>query len=249
MERNLSFAPSSIQNLVVKLAWAQLEMFTDEVEEIQVLIAGDDRTVSELKVSEKEGRLLVEQPTYGLSMDIVSSKWMQVCLRIPRAWRGGVDASTLSGLLSARGLRGGDLVLDTVSGDLRALDMEGITLTLRTVSGDLKAGGLSSDKLALRTVSGDIHIQGSCCRQVKATAVSGTQVMEFAKPFDRVDVTAVSGDVSLRVPCAKLEALLRSVSGRIRTTNVSLGEGGPLVKITGVSADLEVINTHSPSQA
>lgn len=243
MEKNLSFSVDAIQSIVVKLAWPQLEIFSDEIEAIQVLAAGDEHTVTELKVFEKEGRLTVEQPTYGLSMDIMNGKWMQVCIRLPKKWQGSVDASTISGLFSARGLRGRDIVLDTVSGDLRAMAIDGVMVSLKTVSGDIKAGGVTGEKLSLRSISGDMDVQGSAFKSIRTTSVSGDSSLEFTQPFERVDATTVSGDVVIRVPLDRVNATLRSVSGRIRTTGVELTSEGAQVHITGVSADLSLINT------
>ena len=245
MEKNLCFDIASVQQLIVKLAWAQLEIIGDDVEDIQVLAAGDEHTVSELRVFQKENRLVIEQPQYGISMNITNGKWMQVCIRVPKAWKGAVDANTISGLLNIRGVSGGDITLDTVSGDLRAMDIAAISLSLRTVSGDILGGGIKGDKLNLRTISGNVNLMSMAFLQVRSNAVSGRQQMEFVQPFDRVDITAVSGDVTLHVPMDKLETLLRSVSGRIRTSGVSLVQDAPSVHITGVSADLEVVCTCS----
>ena len=243
MEKNLCFEAPSVQQLIVKLAWAQLELLTDDVEDIQVLAAGDEHTVSELRILFKDGRLIVEQPQYGLSMDLINGKWMQVCVRIPKSWRGLVDAHTISGLLNTRGVAGGDITLETVSGDLRALSVTAVSMYLRTVSGNIKGGGLSGERLSLRTISGNVDLMAIDFQTVKSNAVSGQQKMEFAKPFARVDVTAVSGDVTLHVPMDKLDAALRSVSGRMRTSGVFLVDDAPAVRINGVSADLEVACT------
>lgn len=243
MEKNLNFEASSVQQLVVKLAWAQLELLADDVEDIQVIAAGDEHTVSELRILQKDNRLTIDQPQYGISMNLTNGRWMQICVRIPKSWRGLVDGNTISGLLNARGISGGDITLETVSGDLRALSLNAIALSLRTVSGDIKGGNLIGERLSLRTISGDVNLQAIVFQTVKSNAVSGVQKMEFVKPFDRVDVTAVSGDVALLVPTDKMDAVLRSVSGRIRTTGVALVDEGPMVRINGVSSDLEVVCT------
>ena len=45
MERNLSFDTEGLENIAVHLGWAQLEMFADEVDKVQVMAAGDDSSV------------------------------------------------------------------------------------------------------------------------------------------------------------------------------------------------------------
>ena len=41
MERNLSFDTEGLEKIAVHLGWAQLEMFADEVDKVQVMAAGD----------------------------------------------------------------------------------------------------------------------------------------------------------------------------------------------------------------
>ena len=97
MERNLSFDTEGVKSVAVHLGWAQLEMFADEVDRIQVMAAGDDGSVEDLRIAVKDGVLLVEQPQYGLSLNIMESRWLQVCVRVPSQWKGNVALSTLSG--------------------------------------------------------------------------------------------------------------------------------------------------------
>lgn len=120
MERNMSFDGGSLDGVAVHLAWGQLEIFADDVDRIQVMAAGDDGSVNDLRIGEKEGWLVVEQPQYGLSLNITESRWLQICVRMPKEWKKTIACNTISGLLSARGLRAKSLTLETVSGDLRA---------------------------------------------------------------------------------------------------------------------------------
>lgn len=104
MERNLSFDTEGLEKIAVHLGWAQLEMFADEVDKVQVMAAGDDSSVEDLRIAVKDGCLTVEQPQYGLSLNIMECRWLQVCVRVPSQWKGDIALSTLSGLLSARKL-------------------------------------------------------------------------------------------------------------------------------------------------
>lgn len=70
MERNLSFDTEGLEKIAVHLGWAQLEMFADEVDKVQVMAAGDDSSVEDLRIAVKDGCLTVEQPQYGLSLKI-----------------------------------------------------------------------------------------------------------------------------------------------------------------------------------
>ena len=244
MERNVNFGTEGLSDIAVHLAWAQLEIFADDVEKIQVMAAGDENSVSDLRIEVKDGTLLVEQPQYGLSLNIMESKWLQVCVRVPRAWGHGVHCSTLSGLLSARKLNGSEIVLETVTGDLRALKLSAAQMSLKSVSGDTRGEELKAEKLNMRSVSGDAALDALSTKTLKCNSVSGEQTYNMNSSFERVDVTAVSGNVIITAPVEAMNVSLRSISGRVRTEGVSITdrEDVPVVRITGVSADLKLIS-------
>ncbi len=244
MERNVNFGTEGLSDIAVHLAWAQLEIFADDVEKIQVMAAGDENSVSDLRIEVKDGTLLVEQPQYGLSLNIMESKWLQVCVRVPRAWGHGIHCSTLSGLLSARKLNGSEIVLETVTGDLRALKLSAAQMSLKSVSGDTRGEELKAEKLNMRSVSGDAALDALSTKTLKCNSVSGEQTYNMNSSFERVDVTAVSGNVIITAPVEAMNVSLRSISGRVRTEGVSITdrEDVPVVRITGVSADLKLIS-------
>ncbi len=244
MERNVNFGTEGLSDIAVHLAWAQLEIFADDVEKIQVMAAGDESSVSDLRIEVKDGTLLVEQPQYGLSLNIMESKWLQVCVRVPRAWGHGIHCSTLSGLLSARKLNGSEIVLETVTGDLRALKLSAAQMSLKSVSGDTRGEELKAEKLNMRSVSGDAALDALSTKTLKCNSVSGEQTYNMNSSFERVDVTAVSGNVIITAPVEAMNVSLRSISGRVRTEGVSITdrEDVPVVRITGVSADLKLIS-------
>ena len=240
MNRNENFALSQVNTLQVRLAWATLEMMVDDVPELQVMVSGDDNDVSDLKISCQDGKLQVEQPTYGLSMKLNTERWMQLFLRIPREWKGAVDAGTIFGMMSVRGLCGTDLALDTVSGDLRAANLQAITLGMKTATGDIQAGGISAEKLTLRSVSGIIKVQDVQAQQVKAINVSGEVTLDFLSPFEKVEGNTVSGNIRVYAPIDMADAALSSLNGKLRTSGVSLQEGAALVRVSSISGDLEI---------
>ncbi len=243
MEKNFSFPKERISELYCRLTWAQLELIADDVQEIQVLAAGDDQSVTDLRVEEQDGRLVVEQPALIFSLNIISHKWTQVCIRIPRGWRGAIDAHTVSGLLNSRGVKGTAVTLETVSGDLRAMAVASQTLGLRTVSGNIKCGDLTGERLNLRTVSGGARLQSIAFDQARLSCVSGDTWLEFRAPFSRVEANSVSGDVELLVPTDTLDASLKAVSGRVHTSGITLKDGGSIVRCSAVSGNLNIIST------
>ena len=60
--------------------------------------------------------------------------------------------------------------------------------------------------------------------------------------FQKVEVTAVSGNVIITAPVEAMDVSLRSISGRVRTEGVNIREGEdvPSVRVTGVTADLKL---------
>ena len=240
MNRNESFSPTAVTELALHLAWASLDVMVDDVDDIQVMISGNDADVSDMKLDCNDGRLRLEQPTYGLSIKLNTERWMQVLLRIPPQWKGALDANTISGPLKVRGISGTDLQLDTVSGDIRAEGLCGINAALRTVSGHVKASGVTAEKLSLRSVSGNMNVSGADVRTYKLNTVSGETAVDMVAPFDRFDGMTVSGDIRLYTPVTEADALLRSVNGRLRTSGVSIVEQAPAIHVKSVSGDLDI---------
>lgn len=245
MERNESFQSEGLNEINVRLAWGQLEIFADDIEKIQVMAAGDESSTQDLKIVVKEDRLVVEQPQYGISFNITEGHWLQVCVRVPRAWSKDIDCGTISGLLSARKLTGNRIELETVTGDLRAIKMTADKLLLKTVSGDARGEELTASALSLRSVSGDMSLDSLDVKTLKSNSISGEQNYSMAQTFERVDVTAVSGNVVITAPIGETNVNLRSISGRVRTQGINITDRTdvPAVRITGVSADLQLIST------
>ena len=241
MNRNESFPALNVSALNVRLGWANLEIMVDDVEDIQVLLSGDEGEIAEMKVALQEGRLQVEQPSYGISTRIHNSKWMQVIVRLPRAWKGSVDASSVTGGVNVRGVTGTDLNLDTVSGDVRASALTGISLTLHTVAGDILAHDLSGESLSLRTVSGKVRLDGASFVSYRLNDVSGDVALNLAGAFDRLDGVTVTGNVSITAPITRADASLRAISGRLLTEGVSIDSGGPRVAMSSVTANVRLI--------
>lgn len=242
MERNESFQTEGLNEIAVHLAWGQLEIFTDDVDKVQVMAAGDESSTEDLRIGVREDKLVVEQPQYGLSLNITEGHWLQVCVRVPRDWDKSIDCNTISGLLSARKLSASAIELETVTGDLRAAKVKAGRLALKTVSGDARGEDITAELLGLRSVSGDMALDMLTVKTLKSNSISGAQTYHMAAPFERVDVTAVSGNVVITSPVAAMSVSLRSIGGRVRTEGVNITDRTdvPSVRITGVSADLKL---------
>ena len=243
MERNESFATENLNDLVVHMAWAQVEVFADDIERVQVLAAGDENSVRDLRIEQNEDTLLVEQPQYGLSLNITESRWMQVCIRVPKAWDKKLHIFTIGGLLNARGVSGSRIVLDTVSGDVRTSKVMAEELSLKSISGDVRSDRLNAEGVTVRTVSGNITLDDAEAQAYKCTTVSGEIKLKLKAAFTQMDLRSVSGDVTVLSPVKRVNVSMRSINGRVSMNNVEASEdsGVPAVRATGVSADLKLI--------
>ena len=165
MDRNETFTSTEVTLLKLRLAWASVDISTANVENIEVCIAGSDEDVAALRTELNGMQLLIEQPNLGLKRKMLTTnRWMHIILRMPAGWKGGVDASSISGKMSMSGICGTDLTMETVSGSLRAEMLSGIQLKLTSTSGSIKAGALKGDKLNITTVSGSVRAD-SCTFQ------------------------------------------------------------------------------------
>ena len=226
MSRNERFDPKAVTRIHVGLAWATLELTSDSVASMQLLVAGTPEDVDDLKIGLESGTLSVEQPAYGLSTRINTERWLQVTLRIPPDWKGEITASTMSGPLRATGLAGSDFSVSTISGSLRANALHAMTLSLRTVSGNLSA-------------------ERAAAQHVKVTSVSGDISLSLTESPERADISSVSGDTALELPADGAKINLRSVSGKLRTAGVSLTDEGPVISATTVAGNLTVSCRHN----
>ena len=59
------------------VSYTHLDVYKRQ-DKVQVMAAGDDSSVEDLRIAVKDGSLTVEQPQYGLSLNIMESRWLQV---------------------------------------------------------------------------------------------------------------------------------------------------------------------------
>ena len=241
MNRNECFSPSAVSAISARLAWASLEILSDETEEIQALVSGAELDVADLRIGLAEGVLTVEQPSYGLAPRLTTARWMQVVLRVPRDWKGAVEAGTIAGQMKVRGLNGSDLSFTTVTGALQATDLCGLKIDFRTVSGLLRAAGVETGALSIRSVTGEIRFSGVNAALLRYTTVSGDVRIGCFSAFEKLEGTSVSGDVTLVLPDPALSLSFRTVTGRLRTEGIVQAEQAASdASVTSVSGQLTV---------
>ena len=245
MNRNERFEFESVHEIRLGLTFASLEIMTSDTQEIQIMISGDDKDAEDVKVIKKEGVLSVDQPIYGraVSRNLTGEKWMEIFVRLPRAWRGAISASTNGGALQCRGVSGTDIALDTVSGPIRAGNIGAINLNIRTVTGTVNVSDAVGDSLSLRCVSGNALADRVGFRSIRAAAVSADMDIALLAPFEKIEGNTVTGTLKLAVPVERVDAVLRSAAGRLLTDGVFITEGAPAVNVSTVSGSLELVKT------
>jgi DUF4097 and DUF4098 domain-containing protein YvlB len=196
--------------------------------EVQVTCHLDD-DVERLDVESSGGRTIVKVIVpRGGSND--SSAVLEV--QVPRM--STVEVSAVSADVSSRGVLGTQR-LKSVSGEITA-DVAGSDSEIRTVSGDLTVRGSGkpislrvssvsgsldlsngAGKLDVVTVSGDARVQMGEATEVRGRTTSGNLDLRARLMRDaRVELEAVSGDLTIRVPGTDgLSADIESFSGDI----------------------------------
>ena len=244
MNRNEFFQALSITRLNLRLTSAALEICTDDIDDIHVMISGSQLDVESLRIAAAADTLTVEQPVSVLSKSATApGSWMQIAIRLPRSWKGAIDARTITGWMNIRSFAGTDLSLDTVSGTIMANDLNFMTITARAVTGDVKLNQILCDKCSLFSTSGSLSAIAVQIKKASANSVTGTITLTLVAPFEELTLNSITGDLCVDAPVILCDATLRSVSGRIRTEGVSIVEGGPKIRATTVSSDLDITTT------
>ncbi|WP_226011188.1 DUF4097 family beta strand repeat-containing protein [Halomicrobium salinisoli] len=151
-----------------------------------------------------------------------------------------------SGDVELTGVRGPTTV-DTSSGDVRARDVDG-DVTVDTSSGDvtLQSVGVATVDVS----SGDVEVIDA---DGNVTADTSSGDVTVANPGGDVDVSASSGDVSIRLPAEPGATVSADVtSGDIETTGLdvstdgstletTVGDGSRTVDVSTSSGDVEIV--------
>lgn len=237
MNRNEFFAALPITKLILRLASAAIEICTDDIEDIHVMVSGNETGTEALRIAQTGGTLTLEQPMTALAK---AGSWMQIAIRLPRTWKGAIEGRSITGWMTIRDLTGTDLSLDTVSGMVMANNLHFITLGIRAVTGEVKLNQVHCDRCSLFSTSGGLTAMRSSLRTGIASSVTGLITLDLVSPFAELTLNAVTGDLCVDAPITECDAVLRSVSGRIRTSGISIVEGAAKLRATTVSSDLDV---------
>ena len=243
LNRNESFPSADTHSIVFDMVRSSIDVQSCDVEDIQLLISGDDESVSLLQLEWNGGRLSMSMPIRDRVPNLVSPAWMQTILRLPRSWKGALEMKSQSGMISINTFSGTDLNASTVSGHIRATNITCITCSLHAMSGILLLESAQVKDIRLSTVTGNIMASSLACERFRCSTVSGSMELSFSEPFQEMSGTSTTGDTHLSVPLSEINASLRSVTGRLLTRNVSIQETGPVLHFTTVTGNLAIVGS------
>lgn len=241
MNRNEFLDALPLTRIVLRLTSASLEICTDAIDDVHVMASGADGDVKALSIAVRGEQLIVEQPAKTLARNPVASSWLQITIRVPQSWKGQLEARTVSGWISVRGLYGTDLSLDSVSGLITASALQFHTMSLRTVTGDIRAGGLMCFSLTLGSTSGSISLQESNFTRCSVSSITAPVTLSLCAPFQAISGSSVLGDLIVDAPIDRCNASIRSVSGRISASGVFIDEeAASSIQFNTVSGNLDL---------
>ncbi len=244
MNRNEFFQTLPVTSLLFRLTGAMIEICTDDIDDIHIMVSGAKADVEALRIAEAQGTLTLEQPVSALAKSAsADSRWLQIAIRLPRSWKGAITGRTVSGWITLRGLTGTDLSVDTVSGLVTGNGLDFITAGARSVTGDIKLSQLHCDHCSLFSTSGSVTALDTALNSATVNTVTGLVTLTLTKPFAELTLNSVTGDLCVDAPITECDAVLRSVSGRIRTGGISITEGAARLHAVTVSSDLDLTCT------
>lgn len=248
MNRNEFFQALTVTKLTLRLTNAALEICTDDIEDVHVMLSGAKADVEALQLSCTAGCLVLEQPVAAMAKSATAANsWMQIAIRLPRSWKGAIEARTVTGWMTLRGISGTDLSLDSISGLVMGTALDFITISARSVTGDVKFTDVHCQRISLFSTSGSATVQASRLQSGSASTVTGPVALDLTEPFETLTLNSVTGDLCVDAPILRCDAVLRSVSGRLHTNGISIAEGAPRIRATTVSSDLDITcNTDFP---
>jgi len=220
MNRNESFPALPVARISAHLTSASLEICPDDIDDVHIMVSG--AAPETLQISFSEGILHITQQRTASPRQ--HGGWTQLMLRVPRAWKGSIDARTGSGRINLRQLSGADLSLRTGSGMVTGSELCFITACVASLTGDAALSGLHCETCSLISVAGNLTITGGRLHQGRALSGMGRISLTLLDAFAALRLTSLTGKLVVRAPIQTCNARLRSLTGRIRTEGVSIGE-------------------------
>lgn len=181
---------------------------------VRTVRRGRDRERVEMVVEADKGRLSVEarfpRDGGGVEIDI------EIDIQVPRSAK-TLEAKNVSGSLEVKDAKG-DATLTTVSGPIRVDGLSG-NLSAVSISGEVRLSRLAADKATVSLTSGRLEgaLEG---REIDLTSVSGDLSLDVTPRGEgwSVKSSSVSGDQKLRfAPAAGAKVDLKTLSGGLES--------------------------------
>jgi hypothetical protein len=185
----------------------------------QVVSNGDITTISgDVVASDTNGQLTIETTSGDIEV---------------RNHDGSLRVVTVSGDLEAVG-QFTDVRVETTEGDV-ALRGKYSTARIITISGDVTIEAEGANQISVETTSGNIRFTGQLAsEQQEMVTISGDVELTLSKPLDaRINITTVSGRISLPVQFADQQASARSLTA-------TFGQGQTMLKVETTSGDISL---------
>ena len=247
MNRNEFLEALPLSHITLRLTNATLEICSDVVDDINVIVSGSDKEVQTLSITVFNNQLRVEQPAVSRQKTPIAQSWLQVTIRLPQSWKGQIEAHTVSGWITIRGASGTDLTLESVSGVIKASYLLFLTAVMRTVTGDVRISDMVCSKVSLGSTSGAIVVANSSMDQCALTSITGNADIGLRSPFRSIRANSVTGDLTLSAPVGQCRVSHRCISGHINTSDISIVEQGDVsVTFNTVAGDLNMTRTSLP---
>ncbi len=142
-----------------------------------------------------------------------------------------------------------EVEIETVSADVFINETEHIIscgeLDVKSVSGEIKLDGISAREASIENVSGKVTVKGEYS-ELDVSTVSGKVSLAPDNKVPRISVDSVSGDVDLTIPDMGFKAELETVSGKMKFKSENVGRthmyGDSMSKFDfeTVSADVDI---------
>lgn len=166
-----------------------------------------------------------------------------------------VEIQVASSEVQADGLDAEEIRIATASGRVALRQCgEADDIKVSTASGGIAVAAEAADLVDLDTVSGVVIVNGQAIDELKVNTVSGNVTLQFSKAPYNVDVGAVSGDVTLRLPqddgfLAKVESLSGDVGCSLPAKSedgkaFQYGNSHCRIKVNTVSGDVLLENNN-----
>lgn len=152
---------------------------------------------------------------------------------------------TVSGDVQLTDAQGDDILLGTISGDVTARGLKARSLDLEAVSGDLRFSDVEVERANLRTVSGGIEYSGRLARSGRYDLLSHSgdiRVMPLGNSGFDLDANTFSGDIRSDFQLGGSQPGDPSGPGRRRnqTLRGTFGDAGAILTLRSFSGDVTI---------